>query len=875
MKNNDIRRCFLEYYQKNGHTILPSAAVVPDNDPTLMFTSAGMVPFKDIFTGAALPPTPPRVVTSQKCLRAGGKHNDLENVGYTTRHHTFFEMLGNFSFGDYFKERAIELAWHLITGEFGLPKEKLLVTVYHDDDEAAGYWQTIAGLPESRILRINSADNFWQMGDVGPCGPCSEIFYDHGDHLPGGPPGTPEEDGPRFIEIWNLVFMQYEHQADGTRIHLPSPSIDTGMGLERIGAVLQGVHDNYDTDSLRRLAEAVGHELHTDPFGSQAASHKVIVDHLRACSFMIADGVMPSNEGRGYVLRRILRRALRHAHLLGAREPMIHRLLPSLISEMGDYFHELVCAEATINETLRLESVRFLDMLDRGLKLLDTEAAHLARGDQLDGSVAFKLYDTFGFPVDLTADILRNRGASVDMVAFDAAMEAQRQRARAAWAGTGDTGQDRQWQAIDSAIHSTEFLGYQFHECEAEILELIVDDTALERISAPCTALLVTNQTPFYAEAGGQQGDHGWVQTPHARAEVTDTQKQRGIIGHNITLHKGELARGDSVKLSIDQHRRQQLQNNHSTTHLLHGALRSVLGEHVAQKGSLVTPESLRFDFSHGQPLSGQEKHAIEEIINHEIRYNSAITTRVMTPEAAIEHGAMALFGEKYGDEVRVVCMGSVTEDVPFSLELCGGTHAKHTGDIGAALIQGERGVASGIRRIEVVTGTAALAANRQLQKRLQAIADNLKVPVNDVESRVQTLIAERQDMKKQLGQRYQQQASSLAQQEVNGIMLYHEYRSHTPAKALKSLADQWKQGYNQGVYMVIGSEQDKASVVIASKNPEIDAVPLVRAASAALGGKGGGGRQDLAQAGGTKTDSASIDAAIQQVIAAIQAINL
>ena len=868
MKNNEVRRTFLDYFVGHGHAELPSSSVVPHNDPSLLFTSAGMVQFKDIFTGDAPRPEPPRAVTAQKCLRAGGKHNDLENVGYTTRHHTFFEMLGNFSFGDYFKENAIELAWNLITQEFDLPAERLLVTVYHDDDEAAGLWRKIAGLPEERILRIATSDNFWQMGDTGPCGPCSEIFFDHGEGVFGSPPGTADEDGPRFTEIWNLVFMQFVQHEGGVRENLPKPSIDTGMGLERISAVLQGHHDNYATDSLMRLAEAVGHILSSDPFGETAASHKVIVDHLRASSFMIADGVLPSNEGRGYVLRRIIRRALRHAHLLGAREPMMHRLLPTLITEMGDHFSELKQAEALIAATLKSESERFMVTLERGLKLLDAEAASLGAGDQLDGGIAFKLYDTFGFPVDLTADILRGRNAGVDMTGFDAAMSEQKRRARAAWSGTGAHDGQTLWRNLPETVTATDFLGYTMTECDALVSAIMQDHQPVTEISAPAEVIVCTNQTPFYGESGGQQGDHGTLQSDTATADITDTQKQNGIFAHHVSLKTGTLRTGDAVRLSIDTERRNALRAHHSATHLLHSALREVLGEHVAQKGSLVSPEGLRFDFSHNQPLSEAEKIQIEDRVNAEIRDNTEITTRIMTPEAAKEAGAMALFGEKYGDEVRVVTMGSEQGDTVFSMELCGGTHTRRTGDIGLVRLKSERGIAAGIRRIEAVAADAALVAIRETEQRLEQIAASLKIPTSDIEQRLEALLNERTQLKKQL-ENAQQSGGNISQKTCGTVTLFCDHRTDMPAKQLKPLADGWRKGGNSGVYTVIATENNKASIVVAVSEdaPEtLDAVALVRVASEVLGGKGGGGRRTLAQAGGTVTDSAGIQAAFDAI---------
>ncbi|MBU0798444.1 MAG: alanine--tRNA ligase, partial [Alphaproteobacteria bacterium] len=753
---NDIRSTFLDYFGRNGHEVVASSPLVPRNDPTLLFTNAGMVQFKNVFTGAETRAYN-RAATSQKCVRAGGKHNDLENVGYTARHHTFFEMLGNFSFGDYFKDQAIELAWNLITREYGLAKDRLLVTVYADDDEAHGLWKKIAGLTDDKIIRIPTSDNFWQMGDTGPCGPCSEIFFDHGDKIPGGPPGSPEQDGDRFIEIWNLVFMQFDQRAPGDRISLPRPSIDTGMGLERITAVLQGKHDNYDIDLMRALIEASAEASGIDADGPFKTSHRVIADHLRASSFLIADGVLPSNEGRGYVLRRIMRRAMRHAHILGCREPLLWRLVPALVRQMGEAYPELVRAQALIVETLKLEENRFKQMLERGLKLLEEETGRLGTGGKLSGDVAFKLYDTFGFPLDLTQDILRGQGGSVDTDAFDTAMARQKAAARAAWSGSGEAATETVWFDIRDKAGASEFFGYDTDVAEGKVLALVVEGQPVETATQGDKVALVANQTPFYAESGGQTGDAGVIVTAGgAEIAVSDTQKKLGALHVHIgEVTKGSVAVGDVAEFRIDTTRRDALRANHSATHLLHEALRRRLGDHVTQKGSLVAPDRLRFDISHPKALSPEEIREVEAEVNARIRVNADVKTSLMTPEEAVEAGALALFGEKYGEEVRVVSMGGAEPEkgkfASFSTELCGGTHVRRTGDIGLFKILGENAVSSGVRRIEAVTGIGALAHIEQQQALLAETAGVLKSAPAELPARVAALVEDRRRLEREL----------------------------------------------------------------------------------------------------------------------------
>ncbi|MFC0282935.1 alanine--tRNA ligase [Camelimonas abortus] len=877
---NEIRSTFLDYFARNGHEIVPSAPLVPRNDPTLMFTNAGMVPFKNVFTGAEKRPYV-RAASSQKCVRAGGKHNDLDNVGYTARHHTFFEMLGNFSFGDYFKERAIELAWNLVTREFGLPQEKLLVTVFAEDDEAHSLWRKIAGLPDSRIIRIATSDNFWMMGDTGPCGPCSEIFYDHGEHIPGGPPGSPDADGDRFIEIWNLVFMQFDQIGPGERVNLPRPSIDTGMGLERIAAVLQGTHDNYAIDTMRALIMAVANLTGVDPDGPQSVSHRVIADHLRASCFLIADGVLPSNEGRGYVLRRIMRRAMRHAQLLGAREPLMWRLFPALKREMGEAFPELGRAEALITETLRLEEVRFRRTLERGLAILEEESRDLKPGDRLSGETAFTLYDTYGFPLDLTQDALRARGVGVDTEAFERAMQRQREQARANWAGSGEAATDRIWFGLRERVGATEFLGYETEQAEGSVVALVRDGAEIERAAAGETAQVIVNQTPFYGESGGQVGDTGVIVAQGLRARVTGTTRKPGdLFVHDVVVEEGELRVGQAVELRVDHGRRQAIRANHSATHLLHEALRLVLGDHVAQKGSLVAPDRLRFDISHPKPVTPEELARVSDIANDVIVQNTPVVTRLMAVDDAIASGARALFGEKYGDEVRVVSMGRAADGSrDFSVELCGGTHVERTGDIGLLTIVSESGVAAGVRRIEALTGAAARRHLAEESARLRELAALLKVPVEEARGRLESLLEERRKLERDLAEARRKLAMGGAGgadpvREVNGVKFFARAVSGVEMKDLKGLADEAKAKVGSGVVAIVSvSDDGKAAMVVGVTRDLVgrfDAVTLVRAGSAALGGKGGGGRPDLAQAGGP--DGSAAEAALKAVEALLAA---
>ena len=861
---SEIRSAFLDYFVKHGHEAVASGPLVPHNDPTLLFTNAGMVQFKNVFTGNETRAYR-RAATSQKCVRAGGKHNDLENVGYTARHHTFFEMLGNFSFGNYFKDLAIELAWNLVTGEYGLDKERLLVTVYSEDEEAAGLWAKIAGLPEERIIRIPTSDNFWQMGDTGPCGPCSEIFFDHGPHIPGGPPGSPDEDGDRFIEIWNLVFMQFEQIEPGERVPLPKPSIDTGMGLERLTAVLSGTHDNYDTDLLRTLIEASAGLSNTAPDGEHSVSHRVIADHLRATAFLIADGVLPSNEGRGYVLRRIMRRGMRHVHKLGVKDPMIWRLVPALTALMGLAFPELGRAEALIAETLKLEESRFAQTLDRGLKLLEEATGKLGESEALDGEVAFKLYDTFGFPLDLTQDILRGQDRAVDQAGFDAAMGRQRETARKAWAGSGEAATEALWFDLREKLGATEFLGYDTETAEGQVLAIVRDDAAVETAKAGDEVQVIANQTPFYGESGGQVGDSGVMfSAGGAEVHVTDTQKKLGDLHlHFGTLVHGVLEVGEAVEMKVESTRRAGLRAHHSATHLLHEALRRRLGAHVTQKGSLVAPDRLRFDFSHPKALVTEDLHAIEAEVNTRIRQNAAVETHFMTPDEAIEAGALALFGEKYGDEVRVVSMGgpdAERADQAFSTELCGGTHVRRSGDIGFFKIVSEGALASGVRRIEAVAGAAALGHVTRQEAVLAEAAAALKAAPAELAERVTALVGERKRLERELSEARRKLATGgggAAQapaREVAGVKFSARVLADLPAKDLKPMADELKKHVGSGVVALVSVTDGKASLVVGvteDLTARLSAVDLVRAGSAALGGKGGGGRPGMAQAGG------------------------
>ncbi|WP_299816991.1 alanine--tRNA ligase [uncultured Roseibium sp.] len=874
---NEIRSTFLDYFKKNDHEVVESGPLVPRNDPTLMFANAGMNQFKNVFTGLEKRPYS-RATTAQKVVRAGGKHNDLDNVGYTARHHTFFEMLGNFSFGDYFKDRAIELAWNLITREFGLPADRLLVTVYSEDTEAADYWKKIAGLSDDRIIRIPTSDNFWTMGDTGPCGPCSEIFYDHGEHIWGGPPGSADEDGDRFIEIWNLVFMQYE-QTPEARLDLPRPSIDTGMGLERLATVLQGVHNNYDIDLFRALISASEHETGVDASGAALSSHRVIADHLRSTSFLIADGVLPSNEGRGYVLRRIMRRGMRHAHLLGAAEPLMHRLVPTLVREMGRAYPELIRAEALITETLKLEETRFRKTLERGLGLLDSATEDLSSGGRLDGETAFKLYDTFGFPLDLTQDALRARDISVDTDGFNAAMERQKAEARAAWSGSGSAATEAVWFALKDKHGATDFLGYETETAEGVVAALAADDSEIDKLSAGESGYVILNQTPFYAESGGQVGDIGEMLGAGVRVSVTNTQKKAdGLFVHAVTVEEGELVPGTALELKVDHARRGAVRSNHSATHLVHEALREVLGTHVAQKGSLVSPDRLRFDFSHPKPMSDEELATVETLANEIVLQNAPVDTRLMAVDDAIEAGAMALFGEKYGDEVRVVSMGTALhgdkEGKPYSLELCGGTHVKRTGDIGLVTLVSESAVAAGVRRIEALTGAEARTYLDAQDKRVREIAGILKTSADEAPARVAQLMEERRRLEKELADARKKLAMGGGGGEGTPVKDAGRFKLMARAveginpKDLKGMADEAKTQLGSGVVVLISVADDgKAAIVTAvtkDLTEEVSAVDLVRIGSEALGGRGGGGRPDMAQAGGP--DGSKADAAVSAI---------
>ena len=875
---NQIRSTFLDYFRNAGHEVVPSSPLVPRNDPTLMFANSGMVQFKNVFTGQEKRPYA-RATTAQKCVRAGGKHNDLDNVGYTARHHTFFEMLGNFSFGDYFKEQAILHAWTLVTREFLLPKDKLTVTVYSEDDEAHALWKKIAGLPDSRIIRIPTSDNFWRMGDTGPCGPCSEIFYDHGDHIPGGPPGSPDEDGDRFIEIWNLVFMQYEEAPGGIRTDLPRPSIDTGMGLERIAAVLQGTHDNYSIDLFATLIRAIADLTNVPSDGPMSASHRVIADHLRCSAFLIADGVLPSNEGRGYVLRRIMRRGMRHAQLLGAKDPLMHRLVPQLVREMGQAYPELVRAEALIAETLRLEEGRFRQTLARGLSILDNETQSLGSGDKLRGDVAFTLYDTYGFPLDLTQDALRARGIGVDIDGFDAAMAQQKAKARAAWAGTGEAATETLWFPLRERIGASEFLGYDTESAEGVVTALVRDNAEVQVLKEGEAGFAIVNQTPFYGESGGQIGDTGTIAGSGVKANVTDVQKKLGdVFAHAVTVTAGELRVGQPVELAVDHARRTAIRANHSATHLLHEALRLVLGDHVAQKGSLVSPDRLRFDFSHPKPITAEELREVEEIANAIVLRNEPVVTRLMSVDEAIASGARALFGEKYGDEVRVVSMGTTQTGKAYSVELCGGTHAMRTGDIGLVSIVGEGAVAAGVRRLEAMTGNGARLHLNEEARLLDGLASLLKVPASEAGNRLAALIEERRKLERELTEARKKLAMGGGGEaadpirEIAGAKLLARAVTGVEMKDLKSLADEAKARVGSGVVAIVGVAEDGKAGIVVGVTPDMterfDAVALVRAGSEKLGGKGGGGRRDMAQAGGP--DGAQANAALEAIAAAM-----
>ncbi len=878
---NEIRTTFLDYFSGSNHRVVDSSPLVPRNDPTLMFTNSGMVQFKNLFTGAEHRDYV-RAATSQKCVRAGGKHNDLDNVGYTARHHTFFEMLGNFSFGDYFKESAIPYAWELLTRDFGLPKEKLLVTVYHDDEEAADLWKKVAGLSDDRIIRISTSDNFWMMGPTGPCGPCSEIFYDHGPSIAGGPPGSPDEDGDRFIEIWNLVFMQYEQHPDGSRTPLPRPSIDTGMGLERIGAVLQGKHDNYDTDLMRALIEAAAHVTSSEPDGPGQTHLRVIADHLRSTAFLIADGVLPSNEGRGYVLRRIMRRAMRHAHLLGAQDPVMFRLVPSLVTQMGQAFPELVRARALISETLQSEETRFKTTLDRGLRLLDEELTHLPAEAALPGETAFRLYDTFGFPLDLTQDALRERDRTVDVDGFDRAMAEQKRRARAAWSGSGDAAEETLWLTFAERFGPTEFLGYDTETAEGEVLGLARDGAEVEGAEAGERVHIVLNQTPFYAESGGQIGDSGQLRVEGGSVTITDVKKRAGLFVHEGRIEAGRITRHAAARLTVDPVRRSSIRAHHSATHLLHEALRLELGEHVAQRGSLVASDRLRFDFTHIEAMTLDQLAAVEASVNAYIRQNTPVETRIMTPDAAEGLGARALFGEKYGDEVRVVSMGRRTGSAlgadgdSYSLELCGGTHVARTGDIGTFKLVSEAASASGVRRIEALTGEAAMAHVAAERGVLNEAAGLLRVRPDELADRVRTLLEERKAQAQELADLRRKLALAGPSQTearpeiVGGVAYLGRSLSGVSGKDLRGLIDEHKARLGSGVVVLIADTGDKAAVA-AGVTPDLtarfSAVEFARVAAEAMGGRGGGGRPDMAQAGGADPNRAP------QAIAAARAL--
>ena len=877
---NDVRQAFLDYFRLNGHEVVASSPLVPRNDPSLMFANSGMVQFKNVFTGAEKR-NYTRAATAQKCVRAGGKHNDLENVGHTARHHTFFEMLGNFSFGDYFKDVAIELAWNLVTKEFALAPDRLLVTVFADDDEAHAHWRKIAGLSEDRILRIASADNFWSMGETGPCGPCSEIFYDHGDQVPGGPPGSADAEGDRFIEIWNLVFMQFEQLGPDERVALPRPSIDTGMGLERIAAVLQGTHDNYAIDILADLVEASANATGADARGPHAVSHRVIADHMRASGFLIADGVLPSNEGRGYVLRRIMRRAMRHAQLIGVTEPVLWRLVPTLVNAMGGAYPELRRAEALITETLKLEESRFLEMLARGLGLLEDATAGLAPGTELSGEVAFKLYDTYGFPLDLTQDALRAKNLGVDVDAFNLAMAKRRAEARKSWTGSGEEATEAVWFDVRESVGATEFLGYQSETAEAIVTAILIGSERVDEAGAGADVAIVVNQTPFYAESGGQMGDAGRIEgADGAIAAVSDTQTRAGdVFAHAARIEDGILRVGDHVRMIVDGPRRARLRANHSATHLLHAALRNRLGEHVVQKGSLVAPDRLRFDLSHLKAVTADELAAVEADVNEQIRRNTAVATHLMDADEAVGAGALALFGEKYDDEVRVVAMGALAEGA-YSTELCGGTHVRATGDIGVFKVVAESAVAAGVRRIEALTGDAALAYLGRAEQALREIADLLNVPAAEAPDRIVALIDERRRLERELAEtRRRLAAGGVAEaveiKDVKGIKFSPRVLDGMPPKDLKGLADDVKSRLGSGVVALVTVNEGRASLVVGVTDDltdRLDAVELVRAGSTALGGRGGGGRADMAQAGGpegAKATSAlkAIEAALAEAV--------
>jgi len=877
---NDIRSSFVDYFARNGHEAVASSPLVPRNDPTLMFTNAGMVQFKNVFTGLEKRPYS-TATTAQKCVRAGGKHNDLDNVGFTARHHTFFEMLGNFSFGDYFKDRAIELAWNLLTKDWGLDKNRLMVTVYEDDDEAMALWKKIAGIGEDRIVRLGAKSNFWQMGDTGPCGPCSEIFYDHGEHIWGGPPGSPEEDGDRWIEIWNLVFMQFEQHGDGSRTALPRPSIDTGMGLERISAVMQGVHDNYDIDLFKALISTAAQMTGADVHGEGNRSLRVIADHLRSMSFLIAEGVLPSNEGRGYVLRRIMRRAMRHATLLGTEEPVIFKMVPTLVREMGQAYPELVRGEAMITETVRLEEGRFLKTLGRGLQILSDETKSLGEGDTLAGATAFKLYDTYGFPLDLTQDALRSRNIAVDQAGFDAAMAQQKAEARKSWSGSGEAATDGIWYGLADSLGPTEFLGYETEIAEGEVKALIKNGALVDALEAGDEGFVIVNQTPFYGESGGQVGDSGLIKGDGVAATVTETQKHHGVFAHKVTVTEGRLTRGQPLELLVDHERRSSIRANHSATHLLHEALRIVLGDHVAQKGSMVAQDRLRFDFVHTKPVTPQEMAEVEDIANAIILQNTPVETRLMGVEEAKESGARALFGEKYGDEVRVVAMGEPTGNgLGWSVELCGGTHVRRTGDIGLVSIVAESAVGAGVRRIEALTGKAARHRGNTNVAIVESAAQLLRSGAHEVLDRISALQDNIKKIERELTDARKKLAlggsgagaAANADETVNGVTYVGRTVEGIAAKDVKGLVDSEKKRIGSGVVTVVLKGEDGKGTVAIGVTDDLTgryaAGNLIKLATAALGGQGGGGRPDMAQGGGP--DGSKADEAIAAIRSAL-----
>jgi len=867
---NDIRDTFLNFFEKKDHQVVASSPLVPRNDPTLMFVNSGMVQFKNLFTGQEKRDYV-RAASAQKCVRAGGKHNDLDNVGYTARHHTFFEMMGNFSFGDYFKEQAIAQAWDLITKDFGIDKSRLYVTVYHTDDEAADIWKKYAGLPDDRIIRIATDDNFWRMGPTGPCGPCTEIFYDHGDHIWGGPPGSAEEDGDRFIEIWNLVFMQNEQFADGRLVPLEMQSIDTGMGIERVAALMQGSHDNYDTDLFKDLIEASAQVTGVEPYGDQNVSHRVIADHLRSTSFLIADGVLPSNEGRGYVLRRIMRRAMRHAHLLGAKDPVMHRLVPALVKQMGQAYHELAQGQSMIEETLLLEETRFKTTLERGLKLLDDEVSTLSKGGALSGAAAFKLYDTYGFPLDLTQDALREKGLSVDTDGFDVAMAEQKAKARAAWAGTGQAADESIWFDVAEENGVTEFLGYDTEVAEGQVVAVVTDGALVDKADKGTAVEVVLNQTPFYAESGGQIGDSGMLKTDAATVTISDVKKKAGVFVHIGEVTDGMLVKGIAAELVVDHAKRSSIRHSHSATHLLNEALREALGDHVAQRGSLNAADRLRFDFSHQKAMTDVELTQVETDVNAYIRQNSHVETRIMTPDEARDLGAQALFGEKYGDEVRVVSMGTQEgsgkglDQNTYSLELCGGTHVSQRGEIGLFVLLGESASAAGVRRIEALTGREALTHLTGQSATLAGIAGTLKAKPEDVSGRVQALLDERKALQNEVAELRKAVAMGGSGQsadavDVNGVPFFAQILQDVPGKDLRGLIDEHKNRLGSAVILLISDAGGKAAVaagVTDDLTDKISAVDIVKVVAAELGGKGGGGRPDMAQAGGADASNA------------------